>query len=59
MMIAVNSFKTETEYYANGPFALPQTLNLDIITSTWQRTEYIYNSLKKLHVNQLIMSKRQ
>jgi raffinose/stachyose/melibiose transport system permease protein len=40
MMITVNSFKTEAEYYANGPFALPETFNLDTITSTWQRTDY-------------------
>jgi raffinose/stachyose/melibiose transport system permease protein len=39
-IVTINSFKTESEYLANGPFALPQTLNLDIITGTWERTEY-------------------
>ena len=23
-MVTINSFKTESEYYANGPFSLPQ-----------------------------------
>lgn len=40
VMITVNSFKTETEYYANGPFALPQNPNLDVIVDTWQRTGF-------------------
>jgi raffinose/stachyose/melibiose transport system permease protein len=40
VMITINSFKTEPEYYANGPFALPQNLNLDGIVATWQSTDY-------------------
>ena len=39
-MVTINSFKTETEYYDSGPFALPHTLNFDTIVDTWQRTDY-------------------
>ena len=40
LLIVINSFKTEPEYYANGPFALPQQLNFDGIVATWQSTDY-------------------
>jgi len=40
VMIALTSIKTEPEYFANGPFALPQGLNLDGIVKTWQSTDY-------------------
>jgi raffinose/stachyose/melibiose transport system permease protein len=40
LMVLLNSLKTETEYYAGGPFALPQSINLDTIISTWNRTDY-------------------
>lgn len=40
IMITITSFKTETEYYANGPLSLPERINLDIIIGTWERTEY-------------------
>ena len=40
ILITITSFKTETEYYANGPLALPQNVNLDILTYTWQNTDY-------------------
>jgi len=39
-MITINSFKTEAEYLANGPFALPQNFTLDILKLTWAETEY-------------------
>jgi raffinose/stachyose/melibiose transport system permease protein len=39
-MITINSFKTEDEYNASGPFALPQTWSLDIINTTWKSTNY-------------------
>jgi raffinose/stachyose/melibiose transport system permease protein len=39
-MVTINSFKTESEYYAGGPFSLPQNITLDVITGTWQRTDY-------------------
>jgi raffinose/stachyose/melibiose transport system permease protein len=40
IMITTNSFKTETEYRAGGPFALPQSLNLDSITAMWNKMDY-------------------
>ncbi len=40
LLIIVNSFKTEAEYNVNGPFALPQSLNFDVLVSTWQSTDY-------------------
>lgn len=40
ILITITSFKTETEYYANGPLSLPERINLDIIIGTWERTEY-------------------
>lgn len=39
-MIALTSFKTESEYYANGPIALPQRPNLDILIFAWKSTDY-------------------
>src|SRR5437899_2444835 len=39
-MVTINSFKTEDEYYAGGPFALPQTWSLDVIARTWNNTAY-------------------
>lgn len=39
-IVTINSFKTENEYYANGPLALPESLNMEVITGTWERTEY-------------------
>lgn len=47
-MIAINSFKTETEYLANGPFSLPESLNFGAIRETWVKTDYstkLVNSL--------------
>ena len=40
VMVILNSFKTEPEYYANGPFALPQSFNLSTIIETWKNTDY-------------------
>jgi len=40
ILITITSFKTEDEYYANGPLALPQSINLDILTYTWKSTNY-------------------
>lgn len=39
-IIAFNSFKTEDEYYANGPFTLPKSLSLDMLVYTWKSTDY-------------------
>lgn len=39
-MIALTSLKTENEYYANGPLALPQKPNIDILVYAWKSTDY-------------------
>jgi raffinose/stachyose/melibiose transport system permease protein len=39
-LVVLSSFKTEAEYATNGPFALPQSLNFDVLISTWQSTNY-------------------
>lgn len=49
--VAINSFKTETEYLANGPWALPQSLNLEVITGTWERTEYTTKLINSLFIS--------
>lgn len=40
LMVTINSFKFEDEYYAHGAFALPQNFTLDVIVGTWQRTDF-------------------
>jgi len=40
VMVTINSFKTENEYYDNGPFALPQNWNTDVLARTWETTDY-------------------
>jgi raffinose/stachyose/melibiose transport system permease protein len=40
LLVVLTSFKTEAEYATNGPFALPRGLNLDVLTSVWQSTDY-------------------
>ncbi|MCB9078312.1 MAG: carbohydrate ABC transporter permease [Anaerolineaceae bacterium] len=47
-IITLNSFKTETEYYANGPMSLPQSLETTTLTETWERLEFttkLWNSI--------------
>lgn len=47
-MITINSFKTEAEYLANGPFSLPGSFDLGALKATWDLTEYstkLMNSL--------------
>jgi raffinose/stachyose/melibiose transport system permease protein len=39
-LIANNSFKTETEYYANGPYSLFKSLNLDTLKKVWNLMDY-------------------
>jgi raffinose/stachyose/melibiose transport system permease protein len=39
-MVTLNSFKTETEYRANGPLSLPESFNLDVIITTWKKVDY-------------------
>lgn len=50
-IVTINSFKTETEYYDNGPFALPQSFNLDVIVSTWQKTDYTTKLINSLGIS--------
>ncbi len=50
-MVLVNALKTETEYYANGPFALPQSINLDTIISTWNRTDYTTKLINSIYIS--------
>ncbi|MCX7681033.1 MAG: carbohydrate ABC transporter permease [Anaerolineae bacterium] len=40
LMIALTSLKTESEYYANGPLALPQRPNMEILAYAWKSTDY-------------------
>ena len=40
IIVTINSFKTEEEYYANGPLSLPESLNTDAIEGTWERTDF-------------------
>src|SRR5258708_40187053 len=47
VVVSMNSFKTEDEYYASGPLSLPQTLNLTAIEATWTSTDFgkkLFNS---------------
>jgi raffinose/stachyose/melibiose transport system permease protein len=39
-LVTINSFKTETEYYANGPFRLPKSLNLDTLKKVWDMMDF-------------------
>lgn len=48
IMITINSFKTETEYYANGAFALPEQVNTEVLAAVWEHTDFttkLQNSL--------------
>jgi len=40
IMITLTSFKTETEYYTNGPLALPKSIDFAMLTYTWKATDY-------------------
>ncbi len=48
LLVIINSFKTEAEYVANGPLALPVSLNTESISLAWNRLDYptkLVNSL--------------
>ncbi|HLO32592.1 MAG TPA: carbohydrate ABC transporter permease [Anaerolineales bacterium] len=51
ILITLTSFKSESEYYTNGPLALPQTINLDILSYTWKHTDYT-----RLLINSTVIS---
>ena len=40
LMVVLNSFKTEAEYTANGPLALPVSFSLESLTLAWNRIDY-------------------
>jgi raffinose/stachyose/melibiose transport system permease protein len=40
IMITLTSLKSESEYYAYGPLALPQGLNFTVLADTWKSTDY-------------------
>lgn len=50
-VVIINSFKTEPEYYANGPFALPTSLNLDVIRSAWERSDYTTKLINSITIS--------
>ena len=39
-LIIINSFKTQAEYYANGPLALPHSLNWESLGQMWIKMKY-------------------
>lgn len=41
VLVIINSFKTESEYYNNGPLSLPENFNLDTIKRTWDKMDYL------------------
>ena len=51
VIVVINSLKTEPEYYANGPFALPQSFNLDTIIGTWNRTDYTTKLINSIYIS--------
>ncbi|MBI5958366.1 MAG: carbohydrate ABC transporter permease [Chloroflexi bacterium] len=40
VVITLNSFKTEEEYFRNGPLSMPSTLSLDNVRAVWDRLDY-------------------
>jgi raffinose/stachyose/melibiose transport system permease protein len=40
VVITLNSFKTENEYFNNGPLSPPQHVSLDNIEAVWDRLDY-------------------
>ena len=50
-LITINSFKTEAEYLASGPFSLPEHFDLDAIKETWERTEYSTKLLNSFFIS--------
>jgi raffinose/stachyose/melibiose transport system permease protein len=40
LMITITSLKSEAAYYANGPLALPKTLDFTMLAYTWKNTDY-------------------
>lgn len=51
LMVTLNSFKTEAEYTANGPLALPATWSLESLTLAWNRIEYPTKLLNSIWIS--------
>jgi raffinose/stachyose/melibiose transport system permease protein len=51
IMITITSLKSEAEYYANGPLALPKGLDFTMLAYTWKNTDY-----SRLLMNSMIIS---
>jgi raffinose/stachyose/melibiose transport system permease protein len=51
VMVILTSFKTEPEFYASGAFALPHSLNLDTIISTWNQTDYTTKLVNSIYIS--------
>ncbi len=50
-MITINSFKTEAEYLANGPFSFPASFDLGALRTTWELTDYSTKLLNSLFIS--------
>ena len=51
LMITLTSFKSESEYYAGGPLALPKSIDFTMLAYTWKSTNY-----SRLLMNSTIIS---
>jgi raffinose/stachyose/melibiose transport system permease protein len=51
LMITLTSFKSESEYYAGGPLALPKGIDFTMLAYTWKSTDY-----SRLLMNSIIIS---
>lgn len=40
LMVTLNSFKTEEEYFNSSPLSLPNTFSLDNVRAVWDRLDY-------------------
>jgi raffinose/stachyose/melibiose transport system permease protein len=40
LMVALNSFKTEEEYFNSSPLSLPNQFSLDNVEAVWERLDY-------------------
>lgn len=40
VVITLNSFKTEAEYFQNGPLSIPDRISLDNVRAVWDRLDY-------------------
>lgn len=51
LILATNSFKTETEFLNRGPLSLPESLDLQVIRATWERTRFGMKFLNSLGIS--------